>query len=186
VKTKPPLPPDKRPLQDHYDNWVFLKIQQEGDVLELRFDSKSAWGGAVTVALASLIFGSLMFWWTKHWGCFAIMIPTALGILGMNWYKTNHEDAAGDILRLHLQSGRVELPRQRETFALNDVTLKLQIYSLSDDVGCELNLQSTKTGRRIPLTKTLGKDSRILKLCEVLAKYGLNFQEEDLIDFKRA
>ncbi len=114
------------------------------------------------------------------------MIPTALGILGMNWYKTNHEDAAGDILRLHLQSGRVELPRQRETFALNDVTLKLQIYSLSDDVGCELNLQSNKTGRRIPLTKTLGKDSRILKLCEVLAKYGLNFQEEDLIDFKRA
>jgi len=154
--------------------------------LKLQVDSKAAWRGAVTVALVCLIFGTLMFWWTKHWPIYAIVIPTALGLLGMNWYKTNQEDAAGDILRLHLQSGTVELPRQRETFALNDVALKLQVYSLSEgDVGCELNLQANKTGRRIPLTKTLGKHSRVIKLCKTLAEHGLAFQEEDLTGFKR-
>jgi hypothetical protein len=185
MKTKPTLPPDKLPLQHHYSNWVFLKIHHESEVLEVRFDSKSGWLSAVAVSLGCLVFGTLMFWVTKHWVCYAIMIPTGLALLGMNWYKTNQEAAAGNLFRLHVRSGTVELPRHRETYALSDVTLKLQVYSLSDDIGCELNLQSNKTGKRFPVTKTLGRDTRILKLCETLAKHGLKFQEEDLTGFKR-
>ena len=185
MKTKPPLPPEKVPLQHHYSNWVFLKLEQEDEVLKVRFDSKSGWGGAVVVSLACLAFGTLMFWWTKHWACYAIMIPTTIAIVGRNWYTTHREDTAGDILRLNVRSGMVELPRQREAFALSDVTLKLQTYALSDDVGCELNIESNKTGKRVPLTKTLGRDARMLKLCASLAEQGLKFQEEDLTGFQR-
>ena len=185
MKTKPSLPPEKLPLQHHYDNWVFLKSYQDNEVLRVRFDTRSGWMAAGIVSLACLLFGTFMFWWTKHWLCFGIMIPTALGLVGMNWYKTHQEDAAGDLFCIHLDSGTIELPRHRETLALTAVTLKLQIYSLSDDVGCELNLEENKTGRRFPLVKTLGKDRRIQMLYETLAKHGLKFQEEELTAFRR-
>ncbi len=185
MKPKLSLPTEKLPLQHQYDNWVFLENYPDNGVLRVRFNTRSGWMAAGISSLACLIFGTVMFWWTKHWLCFGIMIPTALGLVAMNWYKTHQEAAAGDLFRIHLDSGKIELPRHRETLALTAVTLKLQIYSLSDDVGCELNLEENKTGRRFPLTRTLGKDRRIQKLCEALAEQGLSFQEEDLTAFQR-
>jgi hypothetical protein len=185
MKSQPPLPSDKRPLRHHYDNQCFWRLRQDGEVSEVRFDSKSAWRSGVLASILCLVFGTIMFWLSNHWGCLAIMVPTALLVLGMNRHVTNREIAAGPLLRLHPALGKVELPRQKKSFEIGTVTLKLQIYSLAAEPVCELNIQLDVTGERIPLTGASGKPARLVRICKSLSKLGLRFQEEDFSQIKR-
>lgn len=181
---KPSLPVDKRPFYDNYHNWVFLKIRQTPQAVEVVFNSATGWAASLIISAVCIGIGIGVYLSTKNWLCWFIIGPTVIALIAINWYICNRELNRGPLLRLPKDSGTVELARHRKSCALNDSTLKLRLYNLTDDSGSELILE-TNQGERYPLTKWLGSDRRLTRLFNSLRGYGLRFEEEDLRGFKR-